>query len=105
MNLFVADPDWGWWIVSYFFLGGIAAGAYFVATLVELFGGDDDRPLSRIGYRIAFPLVAVCGVLLILDLNRPERFWHMLLQSERVHEALDQGWPLSAGGWLLMAQT
>ena len=29
MNLFVADPDWGGWIVCYFFLGGIAAGAYF----------------------------------------------------------------------------
>ena len=30
MNLFVADPEWGWWIIRYFFLGGIAAGAYFM---------------------------------------------------------------------------
>ncbi len=27
MNEFVADPHWGWWIVWYFYLGGIAAGA------------------------------------------------------------------------------
>ena len=34
---------------------------------------------------------------LIVDLERPERFWHMMFQSERVHEALAAGWPL--GGW------
>lgn len=104
MNLFVADPEWGWWIVAYFFLGGIAAGCYFIAALLELFGHDEDRPLIRLGYRIAFPLVVVCGLLLVVDLNRPERFWHMLLQSEVVDQAFDKGWPWSATGWGLMVQ-
>ncbi|MCI0685127.1 MAG: polysulfide reductase NrfD [Gemmataceae bacterium] len=99
MNLFVADPDWGWWIVGYFFLGGIAAGCYFIASLLELFGQAEDQALARLGYCIAFPLVLVCGLFLVLDLNRPERFWHMLLQSEVVHEAFEQGWPWSAAGW------
>ena len=57
MNPYVADPAWGWWIIFYFFLGGIAAGAYFLATLIELFGQETDRSLARIGFRIAFPLV------------------------------------------------
>jgi formate-dependent nitrite reductase membrane component NrfD len=102
MNPFVADPEWGWWITLYFFLGGIAAGAYFVATLIELFGHEEDVPLARIGYRIAFPLICLCGIFLTVDLERPERFWHMMFQSERVHEALDAGWPL--GGWGDMVQ-
>jgi protein NrfD len=97
MNPFVADPEWGWWIVFYFFLGGIAAGAYFLATLIELLGKEEDRPLARIGYRLAFPLIGVCGILLIVDLENPARFWHMMFQSEVVHAALDEGWPL--GGW------
>jgi formate-dependent nitrite reductase membrane component NrfD len=42
-------------------------------------------------------------VLLILDLNQPTRFWHMLLKSQVVNEALAQGWPWSAAGWRLMA--
>ncbi len=100
MNPFVSDPEWGWWIVLYFYLGGIAAGAYFLGTLIELFGRSEDRPVARIGYRIAFPLVCVCGILLIVDLERPERFWHMLLQSEVVDRALREGWPL--GGWATM---
>src|SRR5437773_3644130 len=97
---FVAEPEWGWWIVLYFYLGGIAAGVYFLATMIDLFGGEEDRELARTGYCIAFPLVVLCGIFLILDLDRPERFWHMLFQSERVHEALDEGWPL--GGWETM---
>jgi formate-dependent nitrite reductase membrane component NrfD len=104
MNLFVADPGWGWWIIFYFYLGGIAAGAYFMATLIELFGSEADRGLSRAGYLIAFPLIVLCGIFLIVDLHRPERFWHMLVRSEVVHEALDAGWPFSAHSWSLMWQ-
>jgi protein NrfD len=102
MNLFVADPEWSWWIILYFFLGGIAAGAYFTATLIELIGTPEDRGLSRVGYWMAFPLIALCGLFLILDLHRPERFWHMLFKSEVVQAALEAGWPLSGGGWRLM---
>jgi formate-dependent nitrite reductase membrane component NrfD len=100
MNPFVADPDWGIWIILYFYLGGIAAGSYFVATLVALLGREEDRAVSRIGYRVALPLIAVCGIFLVVDLERPERFWHMLLQSEVVDRALAEGWP--AGGWSTM---
>jgi formate-dependent nitrite reductase membrane component NrfD len=102
MNLFVSDPNWGWWIILYFYLGGLAAGAYFLATLIDIVGHEEDRPLSRLGYLLAFPLVALCGLFLTVDLDRPERFWHMLLQSERVDDALNEGWP--AGGWGTMLQ-
>jgi protein NrfD len=97
MNTFVADPQWGVWIILYFYLGGLAAGSYFLATLVELFGRERDWPVARIGFRLAFPLICICGLLLTVDLERPERFWHMLFQSERVEDALAEGWPL--GGW------
>jgi formate-dependent nitrite reductase membrane component NrfD len=99
MNDFVADPEWGWWIIGYFFLGGIAAGAYFMATMIDLAGRPEDRPLARVGYMLALPLILVCGIFLILDLHRRERFWHMLFRSEVVHEAIQQGWPTSGAGW------
>lgn len=102
MNLFVANPEWGWWIILYFFLGGMAAGAYFVATLIDLAGRPADRDLARLGYLLAFPLVLLCGLFLTVDLNRPERFWHMLLKSEVVHDALAQGWPRTGASWQTM---
>src|SRR5262245_41888390 len=104
MNFHVVDPEWGGWVVAYFFLGGIAAGAYFVAILIEWFGSEQDAALARIAYRLAFPLVLVCGVLLIIDLHRPERFWHMLLKSEVVKAAFDEGFPATSAGWGLMAR-
>jgi formate-dependent nitrite reductase membrane component NrfD len=104
MNLFVADPEWGWWIILYFFLGGIAAGAYFTATLIDLVGRGGDRALARLGYLIAFPLICLCGLFLIVDLNRPERFWHMLVRSEVVYEAFQLGWPWSGPSWRVMAR-
>ncbi len=102
MNTFVADPHWGWWIVWYFFLGGIAAGAYFIAALVELVGGEHDRRLGRVGYLLAAPLVAVCGALLILDLNQPLRFWHMLLDAETLRPHIKYWSPMSIGAWALL---
>jgi formate-dependent nitrite reductase membrane component NrfD len=104
MNLLVVDPAWGWWIVIYFFLGGIAAGAYFLSSLIDLVGGEHSRDLPRVGYLIAFPLIWVCGVLLILDLGRPERYWHMLFKSEVVATALEKGWPKTGESWTDMVQ-
>ncbi len=102
MNTFVANPHWGWWIVWYFFLGGIASGAYFIAALIDLVGDEHDRRLGRIGYLLAAPLVAVCGVLLILDLNQPARFWHMLFDAETWLPHMKYWSPMSIGAWALL---
>jgi formate-dependent nitrite reductase membrane component NrfD len=96
-------PEWGWYIVAYFFLGGIAAGAYFSGALLELFGDPSDRPAIRVAHLLAFPILAVCGILLILDLHRPERFFHMLVQSERPPLPMFKWWsPMSIGSWALL---
>ena len=101
-TLFTEAPDWRWLIVFYFFLGGIAGGAYFLAALVDFFGRPTDRPLARLGYLIAFPLVVVCGVLLIVDLSRPERFWHMLIQANTLRPMLKSYSPMSLGSWAIL---
>src|SRR5256885_13348738 len=81
-TFFTATPHWRWLIVAYFFLGGLAGGSYFLATVMDFFGKREDRPLVRLAYLIAFPAVCVCGLLLTADLGRPERFWHMLVQAQ-----------------------
>lgn len=98
----VADPEWGGWVVWYFFLGGIAAGAYFIGALIDLFGHERDRPIAKVAYYIAFPLVAICGVLLIVDLGRPERFWHMLIQTNTGWPMFKYWSPMSVGAWALL---
>jgi len=97
-----ASPEWHWLVILYFFFGGIAGGSYALAALITMFGAPEDRPLARIGYYIAFPAVVLCGPLLILDLTRPERFWHMVIQSERGLPMFKWWSPMSVGSWALM---
>jgi formate-dependent nitrite reductase membrane component NrfD len=99
---FSAPPDWGWLIVFYFFFGGLAGGCYFLAALIDLLGRPEDRPLARLGYTIAFPCVVVSGLLLTLDLGRPLRFWHMLIQSNTFRPMLKLWSPMSVGSWALL---
>ncbi len=99
---FTRAPHWRWYIVLYFFLGGLAGGSYFLAALMDLAGRREDAPLARLGYYLAFPLVLVCGLLLTVDLGRPERFWHMLIERN-THGLMFKYWsPMSIGSWALM---
>jgi protein NrfD len=98
---FTVSPRWGWLIVLYFYLGGLAGGSYFLAALIDLFGRPEDRPLARIGYYVAFPFVAISGLLLTVDLSRPLRFWHMLVESNTFRPMFKPWSPMSVGSWAL----
>jgi protein NrfD len=88
------SPEWHMLIVWYFFLGGIAGGAYFTAAIADNFGSQRDREVVRIGYILSTLLVALCGILLILDLGVPMRFLNML--------GIFKFWdPMSIGAWML----
>jgi protein NrfD len=101
-TFFSAPPDWGWLIALYFFFGGLAGGSYFLASLIDLFGRQEDRPLSHLGYYISFPCIAISGLLLTGDLGRPERFWHMLIESNTYRPMFKYWSPMSIGSWALM---
>jgi formate-dependent nitrite reductase membrane component NrfD len=101
-TFFTASPEWRWLIVAYFFLGGLAGGSYFLATVMGRFGAEQDRPLVRLGYLVAFPIVCACGLVLTVDLGRPERFWHMLVQSQTFRPMIKTYSPMSSGAWVLL---
>ncbi len=100
-TFFTAPPHWSWFVILYFFFGGIAGGSYFIAALLDLFGDASDHAMARGGYFIAFPAVLVCAPLLIVDLTRPERFWHMIVQSNTFLPMLKWWSPMSVGAWAL----
>jgi protein NrfD len=99
---FSAAPHWGWYITLYFFLGGLAGGCYLLAAVMDVFGRPADRPLARLGYYVAFPCVVVSGLLLTIDLGKPLRFWHMLIQNHTFRPMFKYWSPMSLGAWALM---
>ncbi len=92
----IKAPHWKWYVPCYFFIAGITAGAAFFGALARFFGGPRHRVTVRHARYIALVLALICPVLLILDLERPRRFFHML----RVVKVRS---PLSLGTWILMA--
>ncbi len=72
---------WGWEVSAYIWTKGICAGTYVVAVLSMLAGiveADSQLWLQTIGIGILF--LALTGVLLVVDLDRPERFLYVLLR-------------------------
>ena len=102
-TFFSAAPHWTWFIIPYFFIGGLAGGAYFLAAILEWFGQPADRPVIRTGYRVAAVGAILSGLLLTVDLGRPLRFWHMLFQSENFPAIMFKSWsPISFGAWAIL---
>ena len=83
------------------FIAGIAAGAYVTAAVLELLGRGKS-PLARSAHLLAFPLMATAGILLIVDLGRPERFFHMIVQSKTSLPMLKTWSPISIGSWAVL---
>jgi formate-dependent nitrite reductase membrane component NrfD len=96
-------PHWEWYYIAlYFYIGGVSAGAYFTGSLEELFGGEKRREISRIAFSIAFWVILATPVLLIADLGRPERFWHLFFYTKDGIPYINWQSPLSVGSWALM---
>ncbi len=101
---FVRAPDWTWYILFYFFLAGLSGGSYVLAALLRVFGKRGDEPAARVGYYVAFVAFLVCPVLLTLDLGKPLRFWHMLVDTTPgAAGPVFKYWsPMSIGAWALV---
>jgi formate-dependent nitrite reductase membrane component NrfD len=101
---FAVSPHWEVWITLYFFLAGVAGGSYTLATMLRLWGSPRDEATARIAFMWAFPLAVVCGALLTIDLGKPLRFWHMMINTTPGAVGLNfKPWsPISLGTWALL---
>lgn len=106
------SADWPLLIDLYFFLGGIAGGAFVIATIAHLFGGKKNREVVKIGYYLALLALIPGPIFLIVDLGMPSRFLHMLMVPKPAltigMDAINLGSihikpfsPMSMGSWAL----
>ncbi len=93
---------WNWEVYVEMFAAGVAAGAFLIAMILELYGRGRS-PIARVAHLITLPLVLVATALLVYKLERSERFWHMVIQSENIPLPILKWWsPISIGSWGLM---
>jgi formate-dependent nitrite reductase membrane component NrfD len=88
------SPHWPFLIDVYFFLGGLAGGAFVIATAALLVNATRFRDVARVGYYLAFVALLPCPVILIADLGVPSRFLNMMMRFNVLS-------PMSMGAWAL----
>jgi len=101
-TFFTASPNFGWLIILYFFIGGIAGGALLLAGLLRLIGTAGDRPYIRIASIMALAGALISAFILFVDLSAPLRFWHMVIQNNTGRLMFKWWSPMSVGVWILM---
>lgn len=89
------SPHWPFLIDVYFFLGGLAAGAFVIATVASLLNPTRYRDVVRVGYYLALLALIPCPIILIVDLGVPSRFLNMLTTFNVTS-------PMSMGAWALL---
>jgi formate-dependent nitrite reductase membrane component NrfD len=85
-------PHWKWLVIGYFYFGGISGASAVIAAFSRLAGGTSGAPPARIATYVSFLALLPCPILLILDLGRPARFFHMLREFRATS-------PMSVGTW------
>jgi len=78
----LTSPHWPLMIDIYFFLVGVAGGAFMAAGVAEIFGSESDRVITKVGSWLALLTVIPGPIFLIIDLGMPSRFLHMMLVSK-----------------------
>jgi formate-dependent nitrite reductase membrane component NrfD len=101
---FASPPQWEWWILGYFFFGGIAGGSYALGTLLRFAGDPRDERAARLAFIASFIALIPCPIFLTIDLGQPLLFWHMLVDtSPGGGLAFRPDSPMSLGSWALLA--
>lgn len=100
----VADKGilWGWEVSGYVVTKAIAAGAFFIPFLVSVL---DIREVSATAWvwsaGISLVFLALTGLLLIMDLDRPDRFLYVLLRPQWSSWLVRGGYTITLFGGLV----
>ncbi len=101
---FASPPLWEWWILGYFFFGGLAGGSYALGTLLRFAGDPRHESAARLAFITSFIALIPCPIFLMVDLGQPLLFWHMLVDtSPGGGLAFRPDSPMSLGSWALLA--
>lgn len=85
-------------VASYLFVGGLAGASQMIATVADLCGREEDRPIVRAGRYVALAGALTGPIFLIADLQTPQR-WYNMLRIFRPTSAMSIGsWTLTLFG-------
>ena len=93
---------WGWEVSAYVWTKAISAGAFLVPFLAWAFGWAEINATGMwLGIGIGILFLAITGILLVKDLDRPDRFLNVLLRPQWNSWLVKGGYSITIYGGLL----
>ncbi len=85
--------SWGLYIANFTFGVGLAAGAVMMVIPAYLYDDHEMHDVVLVGELLAIAAIFVCLLFVVVDMGRPDRFWHILPLIGRFN------WPISMLTW------
>ncbi len=70
--------SWGFYIGNFTFLVGVAAAAVILVIPAYVYDWKPIREIVIYGELLAISAIAMCLLFVLVDIGRPDRFWHLL---------------------------
>jgi Ni/Fe-hydrogenase subunit HybB-like protein len=71
--------SWGVYIVNFVFFIGISMAGSLISAMLRLSNAHWRHPISRLAEAITVFSLMIAGPMIIIDMGRPDRFWHVLV--------------------------
>ncbi|MDH5610158.1 MAG: polysulfide reductase NrfD, partial [Cyclobacteriaceae bacterium] len=71
--------SWGIYISNFVFFVAISLVGSLISAILYLAGAKWGAPLNRIAEIIAVSAISFAGLIIIVDMGRPERLWHLFV--------------------------
>ncbi len=70
--------SWGLYIANFTFMVGVAAAAVLLVVPAYIYHFQAIKEIVILGELLAFSAIVMCLGFIIVDLGRPDRFWHII---------------------------
>src|ERR1019366_2120078 len=85
--------SWGFYIGNFTFLVGVAAAAVVLVIPAYIYDWKPIREIVIYGELLAVSAIIMALLFVLVDIGRPDRFWHLLPPLGRLN------WPVSLLAW------
>ncbi len=70
--------SWGLYIANFTFMVGLAAGGVMMVIPAYLYHDEEMHDVVIVGEMLAIAAISMCIAFVVVDLGRPDRFWHLI---------------------------
>jgi len=93
----IDQVPWGAYIANFTYLVGMAAAAVMLVIPAYVYHDHDLHEVVVLGELLAVAVLTMCLMFVMVDIGRPDRFWHLMPFLGRFN------WPISMLAWDVIA--